>query len=263
VKLDTFTEVLWAATITHRVRSRFPSRGGIFLVSPPGQLKTSLLSIFESQVDAVCYSDMTSTTLVEARDLIASNKVNTLILLDFQKLYERRADTASNIEGNIRGLMDEGFTTASFERVSHNVIQSKARALVMGALTPAFYRAKLSGWESSGFARRSIFCVYKLSNPGLIEQAILRENPIELKCGPLSMPVNLEIPALDLTTKEEAFLTRLLHKQREDVPLNLLKKIFAVLRWRYTKHLKQKDRSLEVLEEFGECLGHGGAEISL
>lgn len=262
MKLDTFLEVMWAATQTHRVRSRFPSRGGLFLVSPPGQLKTSLLATFEEQLGVLAYSDMTTTNLVEARDMIASKKVNTLVLYDMQKLYERRADTASNIEGNIRSIMDEGFTNASFENTSHNVIQSKARALVMAACTPPFYRAKLGKWEGSGFARRILFCIYTLKDPEAIQRAMFSETPIDLGNSSIRMPVNLEIIP-DMKDGDDQFLLRCAKKQREDVPLNLLKKILWVLRWTYTKKDKQKDRSMEVLREFSECLGDGGAEIEI
>jgi hypothetical protein len=261
VKLDTFLEVLWAFQQTHKVRTRFPSRGGVFLVSPPGQLKTSLLSCFEYDYGVLGYSDMTTTNLIEARDMIASKKCNTLLFYDMQKLYERRADTASNIEGNIRSLMDEGFTSASHEKVSKNVIQMKARALVMAALTTQFYRAKLGGWESSGFARRVLFCVYTLKDPSLIERAILSETPIMLG-KTISTPINLEIDQ-DSQPGDDEFLLRIMRRQRQDVPLNLMKKTLWVLRWRYKKQLKQKDRSLEILKEFSQCLGEEGAEIDV
>lgn len=254
-------EVLWAATQTNKVRTRFPQRGGIFLVSPPGQLKTSLLSCFEEQIGVLGYSDMTTNNLIEARDLIASKKVNTLLFYDMQKLYERRQDTAANIEGNIRSVMDEGFTSASHEKVSKNVIQSKARALIMAALTTNFYRRKLGDWESSGFARRVLFCVYTMKNPEMIEQAVLSETPIMLgePCT-LNMPINLEIVP-DMRPGDDEFLMRIMRKQRNDVPLNLVKKILWVLRWKYKVRLKQKDISMDILKEFSQCLGEGGAEI--
>lgn len=202
---------------------------------------------------------MTTTNLVEARDMIASKKCNTLLFYDMQKLYERRPDTASNIEGNIRSLMDEGFTSASHEKTSKNAIQVKARALVMAALTSRFYRERLSNWESSGFARRVLFCVYTLQDPSMIERAILSESPIMLG-KTISTPINLEIDP-DIQPGDDEFLLRIMRRQREDVPLNLMKKTLWVLRWRYKKQLKQKDRAFELLREFSACLGEGGAEI--
>lgn len=262
MKLETFMEVLWAFTQTHRVRSRFPSRGGVALVSPPGQLKTSLLACFEEQLGVLAYSDMTVNSLVEARDLISSKKANTLLLYDMQKLYERRADTATNIEGSLRSVMDEGFTSAAFEKSSKNIIQAKARALVMAACTPTFYRARYGNWESSGFARRILFCVYTLKDPGAIQQAILTEIPIALGNAGIRMPINLEIEPM-MKDGDEDFIRRVVKKQQEDVPINLIKKTLWVLRWYYTKHLKQKDRSMEILKEFSQCLGDGGAEIEI
>lgn len=255
-------EVLWAFTQTDKVRTRFPARGGVALVSPPGQLKTSFLQCFEEQIGVLAYSDMTTMNLVEARDLIASKKARTILLYDMQKLYERRADTASNIEGHIRSLMDEGFTSAAHESSSKNLIQSKARALVMAACTPTFYRSKLGAWETSGFARRMLFCVYTLKDPALIQQAILTEVPLLFGNSGIRMPVNLEIPS-DMRDGDDNFILRIVQKQREDVPVNLIKKTLWVLRWYYTKHLKQKDKSMEILKEFSQCLGGGGAEIEI
>lgn len=262
MKLDTFMLVLWAFTQTHKVRTRFPARGGVALVSPPGQLKTSLLQTFEYQLGVLGYSDMTTTNLVEARDLITSNKANTILLYDMQKLYERRADTASNIEGHIRSLMDEGFTSAAHESSSKNIIQAKARALVMGACTPTFYREKMGRWETSGFARRLLFCVYSLKDPWLIQEAILSETPIALGDASLRIPMNLEIPQ-DIQAGDDDFLRRIMKKQTDDVPLNLMKKTLWVLRWHFKKHLKKKDESMDVLKKFSSCLGDGGAEIEI
>lgn len=232
------------------------------LVAPPGHFKTSMLSSLESQLGVAPFSDITTTELVQARDDIASKKLHTLIFYDMQKLYERRQDTASNIIGNLRALMDEGFASASYEATSKNMIHTKAKALVLGAMTPSLYREKLVDWEKSGFARRVLFCVYTLKNPEVIEEAILREKPIDIRSNGFNVPINLEID-FTVTRDDDAFLLKLMRKQREDVPLNLLKKIMCVLRWKYKERLKQKDRAAEVLYEFGQCLGGEGAEVEL
>ena len=115
IRLETFLTVLHAACLTHRVESNFKSRGGLLLVAPPGQMKTSMLSTLTDQHGVMGYSDMTTRTLVEARDYIASKKVHTLLLYDFQKIYERKSDTAANIVGSLRALVEEGFSSAAWE----------------------------------------------------------------------------------------------------------------------------------------------------
>jgi hypothetical protein len=235
------------------------------MVAPPGQLKTSLLQSLEQQRGVLGYSDMTSITLVEARDNFASNKCHTLLLYDLQKIYERRADTASNIIGCVRALTDEGFTTASFENVSSSALQTKARAMVLAATTPSFYLKHLKEWEDSGFARRFIFSRFNMVNPEVLEEAVLEENPIEFKSFEVPVPANLIIP-LSMNgvgpygATDADFIKYCLAKQVEKVPLILMKKILAVLRWKFSR-LKRKDKSREILEDFAESLRGEGAKL--
>lgn len=265
--LDSLSEILWASTLTHRVESRFPSRGGILMIAPPGQLKTSLLQSLENQRGVLGYSDMTSITLVEARDNFASHKCHTLLLYDLQKIYERRADTASNIMGSIRSLMDEGFTTASFENVSSSAIQSRARALVLAATTPSFYRIHLKSWEESGLSRRFIFSSFSMVNPEKLEEAVLNENPIEFKSCEVPVPPNAIIP-LSMNghgthgASDGAFLQYCLGKQVEKVPLILMKKILAVLRWKFER-MGRKDRSRDIIGDFSESMRGEGARLKI
>lgn len=264
MRVETLLEVLWAATLTSRVVSKFDSRGGIFLVAPPGQLKTSFLKIFDEQPGVLGFSDMTTNNLVSARDMISSRKVHTVTFYDFQKIYERRADTASNIVGNIRALTDEGFKSASFEQggESTRVIQAKARALVLAATTPSFYRQNLGEWTSNGFARRFLFCVYTMRDPDIMVDAIMNERPIELRNMEVALPANLAIDMAPTPTQAEAaMLRRMLRNQAgEEVPLVLLRKIHAVLRWK-CQRLGLKDSSMETLEEFSQCLNSEGAQL--
>lgn len=237
------------------------------LISPPGQLKTSLLLSLSEQRGVIGYSDITSTNLVEARDSFASHKAHTMLLYDMQKLYERRADTASNIEGNIRSIMDEGFTTAAFEQSSNGLIQQSARAFVLAAGTPAFYRKHLKSWDESGVSRRMLFSVFSLDKPELLEEAVMQENPIEFKMVEVPIPANLSIPLSMLPangrlSSDADFIRYCLGKQVEKVPIIIMKKILAVLRWKYNR-LKQKDRSREILGEFSESLKGEGASLTL
>jgi hypothetical protein len=261
VKLASLLDVLWAATLTHRVRDNYSDRGGIILVSPPGHLKTTFLSLFSDFTGVLGYSDLTSMSLLESRDAIVSGKVHTLLLYDMQKLYERRADTASNIIGNLRALAGEGFATASFERVSRNVIQQKARALVLGACTHAFYRQHLAEWEETGFARRFLFSVFRLKNPDIVLERVLKDNPIELIYSRVNIPANLVIEA-KITEEDERLVTSALGKQQEAIPALLLRRILAVLRWRFQR-MKKADRSAKIIEDFAQSLSKEGALLEV
>lgn len=264
MKLTTLLEVLWASTITHRVESKFRSRGGVFVVAPPGHLKTSILHTLETQIGVSSYSDMVSNDLSEARDLIAANKIHTLIFYDFQKLYERRADTAANIIGNLRSVVDEGFTMTTIERgrsggKSPNM--RRARALLLAATTPKFVRLKLGEWRDSGFARRFLFCNFQLKHPSVVVDAILRDAPIEFSLRGIGIPANLEIP-MDVTMGDESFLMDCLkHQEGDEVPLILLKKTLAVLRWKYKSISHPDDRGLQIMQDFSESLGPEGADL--
>src|ERR1700674_2410733 len=132
VKVSTYIEFLWAAAMSYRVESAFHDRGGIMMVAPPASLKTAILSAIEqNSIGVMGCSDITLKTLTAARDLIAAKKIHTLMFYDFQKIYERKADTAAATIGTLRALMCEGFTSAAFEQ--QNIVQLKARAMVIAA----------------------------------------------------------------------------------------------------------------------------------
>jgi len=263
-KLENFIEVLWAATLTHRVESRFQSRGGILLVAPPAHFKTTMLRAVEDMPGVQSYSDITTTGLVEARDMIASKKIHTLMFYDLQKIYERKAETASNIIGSLRALMDEGFTTAAFENAGTNMIQMRARALVLAATTPAMYRRVMGDWDESGFSRRLIFSVYSLQNPEVLVKAIMQDEPLQLAgLSSVNVPFNLSIKLEEKPGDENALRKLLRRGQRgEEIPLILLRKILAVLRWK-AKAQHSKDYSLDILREFGKSMGDEGVEVQL
>lgn len=265
MKLTSLLEVLWASTLTYRVISRFPARGGLFLIAPPGHLKTSFLSILETQGGVWGYTDMVSNDLSAARDQICSNKIQTMLFYDFQKLFERRQDTASNIIGNLRALTDEGFSMTTADRQNsggRDPIQRKARALVLGAMTPSCYREHLGDWTKNGFARRFLFCVYQLKYPEIIVSSILKDQPLKFTLRGLKIAANEEIP-LAVNSSDEIFLKSCLKYQvGDEVPLILLKKVLSVLRWR-SKLLGMRDDSMELMLDFRECLGKEGADLIL
>lgn len=233
------------------------------IVAPPASLKTAILSAVENwQPGIVGMSDITLKTLVEMRDAIASKKIHALFFYDFQKVYERKADTSANIIGSLRALMCEGFTTAAFEK--QGLLTARARALVVAATTPQMYRDHMEEWDGSGFSRRFIFSLYSLSNPNVIVNSIMNNEPVAIGgISQVQVPFNLSIP-IGGKPGDEAELRKLLQKgQRgEEIPLILLRKTLAVLRWK-SRQRREKDHSLDVVREFGKSMKGEGAEIVL
>lgn len=264
MKIGNLIQVLCAAHLSKYVESPFQSRGGILLVGPPACLKTSLLLALEDYPNALVLSDLTTKSLVRIRDDIVAGKVHTLALMDLQKIYERHDTVAANVEGNLRALVDEGFSRAAFE--DQRMLKMTARCLVLSAMTPDFYSRSFTHWDNSGFTRRFLWCQYRLKNPAAILEAIHHWKRLEFQNGlRFSAPFNRSIP-YSLTGAESRHIASFLKYQHgAELPFILLKKIACVLRWRH-KQLKGRRAAnigMEVLEDFATCLGREGAEVEL
>lgn len=254
--MSTLVEVSAAAAMSYQVDSRFDQRGGLILVSFPGHLKTSILKTIISAVPkAVGYSDLTTQDLIDIKSEISQGLIQTIALYELQKIYERRPDTASNIIGNVRALMDEGFAgrgkDASF----------LARAMILAATTPDSYDAHLKEWKSTGFSRRVLVCKYRLRHRDVVRDAIIEDEPLKLGRHVNFIAPMGQIP-LKISYSESLRLARMLHAQAEDTALILAKKIVSVLKWKAAaQHLK--DNSMELFEDFSEGLNSSEALVDL
>lgn len=258
-------EVLCAAHLTHHVESPgFHDRGGIMLIGAPGVLKSTFTSVLDKQYhDAVMMSDVNAQTLVQLRDDAASGRINTLVLPEFAKLYERQPATATNVEGMLRAMVAEGFQTASFE--DQRINKLKARALLIGAMTPAMVTKRFTGWEESGFNRRFLWCLLRLDDPEILERAVLDWQMIDFQVGHVPRPPISGERIPQSTSAEER---RLIQKWVKYQPggshtlhLQLLTKIVCVLRWWYREVGVQRD-PMRVVGAFAESLGRDGAVLS-
>lgn len=260
MKIETLFDIVCAAHLTTLVDTKWKERGGLALVAPAGHLKTSILSALSVYRDVAVCSDMNSQQLTAMRDQISGGNIQTLAILDMQKIYERHAATASNVEGNIRSLVEEGFNHASFENASMNRL--KARAVVMFGTTTKHYEAAWSGWVDTGFARRFLWCLYRMERPEELLEAVERWQRLEFGCLPLSPPRGGSIP-FDLTEPDRRFIRSLLvhQKQSGTTPFQFLCKIAAVLKWYYKRN--RRGRWQTTLKDFAECLGPQGALLTL
>ena len=261
MKAETVVQVLCAAHLSWAVESRWQERGGLILVAPPGQIKTTFLMFLEQFYGAYVSTDLNSQMMAKLKDDIIAERIRTIVIPDIQKLYERHTMVSGNLEGTLRSMMEEGFIASSHQDAS--CISRKAKALFISAATPSFYEDKLQKWRQSGFARRVIFCIYTLSDPDALLRAVDAWQRLEIKQGHnFSIPTR-KIP-YSMTSEESKRLRHFMRKQTDTTPLVLLKKIACVLRWRW-KLLKQRgpDPTMAILKDFSESLSGEGAKVDL
>ena len=258
-------EVLCAAHLSSYVESPWPERGGIILIGAPGVLKSTFLEEIDRQYpDAIALTDLNSKSLTKFRDQIASGVYNTLVFGEMAKLYDRKPETAANLEGSLRAMVAEGFQAASFEDARVNRL--KARALVLGGMTPATRDKRFDAWEESGFNRRFLWSLIRLAEPWVLDEAVQewRRLDFQIQHVPQIPVARRAIP--NLTTREERGRCRMLVKYQPGGSLTqqtqVLIKILAVLKWWYIETENPRP-AIEVVEAFGESLGRDGAELQL
>jgi hypothetical protein len=257
-------EILCAAHLGSLVESPFQERGGIMLVGPPGVLKTTFVNALDrTYQDAVMMSDINVKQIIRMRDAIASGRINTLVLPELAKVYERVESTATNVEGTLRALAGEGFIAASFE--DSRVNRLTARAMVFGALTPSTVTKRFEGWEESGFNRRFLWCLIRLEDPLALERAAIQWKRIEFRTRHLPLaPLGSTIPNTT-TQKERQRLAAIVKYQpggEHTLQIQVLTRTLAVLRWWY-KEIDDPRDAMETMESFADSLGKSGVALEL
>jgi hypothetical protein len=258
-------EVLCAAHLGATVEGPFSDRGGIMLVGPPAVLKTTFVSVLDKNYpDALMLSDINVQSLIRMRDAIAAGKVNTLVLPELQKVYERAEVTSQNVEGTLRAIVAEGFSAASFE--DSRINRLSARALVVAALQPSVVEKHFSAWEESGFNRRFLWPLVRLKDPGALERAAVAWQKIDFRIRHVPLPPALGDPIPNLTTvRERQRLAALVKHQPggdHSIQIQLMTRILAVLRWWYQEAGEKRD-AMDTVERFAVALGKQGAELEL
>lgn len=264
MKAETLIRVLVAAHYSHHVQGPEKLRqvhGGIMLVAPPGALKTAILKVaLEGHANVLGLSDINVQGLGRLRHSIANGKIKTLLFYEYAKLYQRNVAVSSNVEGVVSALVDESYHKLAFDVQEAHALP--CGALVVGAMVPQFYEEQLAGWGNSGFARRFLWCMYKLKNPTAIQEAIAKWKSVEF-----GSEFRFRIPLTDieysLTEAEARWIqTLLVHNHGIETPSILLQKIACVLRWEF-KALGVKDDTIRIIKEFAPSLGKHGASLEL
>jgi hypothetical protein len=254
VDISVVIESLIAAHFTSYVTSPFEERGGIFLVSPPQQLKSSIIKKLKLFPDAMVVSDLNYQQVNVVREDMCVGRYNTLAFVEFNKVYQRNPATAINLEGTIASLVCEGWSGPPHE--DQRAARDEARCLVIGGMTKSTYTARLQQWMENGFAQRFLWAHYKLADDSIIGDAIEHQEPIDLS-GDLWTQPNGPIK-FNLEQSETLQIREWIANQPggEKLPFSLMLKMACVLKWRYNKSTKTKDQNLhmKVLGQFKKLL---------
>lgn len=261
--VSSIVEVLQASHLTYCVDSPFAQRSGILLVSPAGQLKTSLLEVVRDTFhNFKLVSDLNGNNLLAMQDDLFSGHFPTIAFKDMIKLYERNRSTAINLEGTLRSMVEEGWTGST--QKDSRIAEAPTRIMVLGAMTKGMYDKKLPDWIDTGFARRFLWCHYRLDDPDAIGDAIQQQKLIPIT-GLANWPQasRRSIP-FELDDKDRKEIRGWLRNQpgKDGSPYNLLLKIAVVLRWR-NERLKREGDHMKVLREFSKTLQNRYADVSL
>lgn len=251
VSINVLIETLIAAHLTKWVVSPFRERGGIFLVSPPQQLKSTIIKKLKIFPDALVVSDLNYQQISTYKDDICSGRYSTIGFVEFNKVYQRNPATSANLEGTLASIVCEGWSGPPHE--DQRAARDEARSLVIGGMTKATYSSHLKQWMESGFAHRFIWCHYKLANESIIGDAIESQEPIDLSGQVWTQP-NGEIK-WNLTPQESNLIRNMIQNQPggAKLPYALLLKIAVVLKWRYSKS-GGKTNHMYVLNEFSKLM---------
>lgn len=263
MRIENLVDVMSAAHLSAYVESPYVQRGGLMLVAPPGAFKTTIIKSVGTFPNCKVLSDVNVQTLNSMHADFSGNVYRTLAFTDFQKIYERHDSTAINVEGTIKGLVDEGFRHSAFN--DQRMIVREARCLVIGGMTTDLYTRKFTKWKDSGFLRRFIWCHFVMANPLTVLDAIDRwellnvygKDPVVF-----ALPGDSKIP-YQITPQESGAIREMLkHHETQPSAFVLLKKIYCVLQWRYPEET-HGPKAWEVLQDFSECLSPRGADLEL
>jgi hypothetical protein len=257
LRASSFIEAVSALHQSKFVNGDFEQRGGLMVIAPPGQLKSTLIKLsLEDYPDALLLSDLNINTLTQLKNSLVDQRYTTLGFGEFEKLYKRNPATAANIEAHIHALVEEGFTKASFE--DQRMPSFPARCAVIGGITPSCYTRRFNGWLESGFARRFVFCSYTLANPDAIMEAIEKWKHISFGKVILASPGNKKIPYTITQEENRAIRKAVAGQPTHEGPFIACKKIVSVLKWRHNPK-----KALEIFFDFAECLTSKGAFLHI
>lgn len=261
IRPSTLIEVASAACDTRYIlNGPFPQRGALFLDAPSGHWKNTIIkAATEGRVDGFMSSKLNGRQWNDIKDQYVGNVRTWIALPEFENLYRGAATTALHIEAILQEIIEDGYTHGPNQ--DPTIPRMPARALLIAGITPRLLAQHWHHWED-GFQRRTLWCHFRLENPEEIIKSIRRWKRLDL--GTIyGRPATGEI-AMDISEDDSKFLEPMMAEQpgRFGTGYVLLKKICAVLKWRY-KRTREPERWREIIKEFGQSLSARGAEVML
>jgi len=251
--ITSLLEVLHAAHHSWLVHSPWEERGGILIIAPPGQLKTTIILTLEAYSEALCLSDINIRSMKSVRDQVLGGRYKTIAFGELEKLYARNPATAANVEAHLKQFVEEGLRHFSHEDQSAPIMP--ARALVVGGITPSMFGKQVSAWTESGFLRRFLRMQYTMKD----DKALLRAVDQWKKIGyeiPVTWDGRVEIK-YNLEENESKVVMRSMREQLDTTPTVLLKRIICVLKKR------KPERWRAILDDITPALGRNGALLEI
>lgn len=257
MRVSSLIEIIDAAADTKYVNGPFEERGGIMIVGPPGSFKTTITECaLESHSDSIICSDLNVQQWLQIKDDFVSRRYTVLGFPEFEKLYQRHPATASNLEGIIKALISEGFGTGP--NGDPRMPRLKARGIVIGGITNDCFERHYNDWQKNGFLRRFLWFLVSVKNPDIIVEAIRKWELIDfgrITVRPASKNIDVKI-----SLKRSELIERILKSQPglQGTGYVLMKKIVAVLEWKYAKTPSKVD---DLLNDISNSLGKHGDEL--
>lgn len=259
MKVNSIVEFLDCAVDTRYVQGPYEERGGIMIVGPPGTFKTTMIcTAIEPHATAMIVSDLNVQQWLKMKDDFVNERFTALAFTDFEKVYQRHPSTASNVEGIIKGLASEGFGTGPGG--DQRMPRMLARALVIGGMTNDCLERNYDGWQKNGFLRRFIWLLVGVQNSEAITRAIRQWRKIEF--GRIGYRPANNVIKMNIAEARSRQLESMMKYQPglQGTAYVLLKKIVAVMEWKYNGH---PERVAQVLEDIRPALSKDGGKILL
>jgi hypothetical protein len=263
LSLSTLCEVICAFHLASYVKGPIADRGGLMIVAPPGNLKsTSLLLLEKHYANAVTFSNLNTKTLTRLRGDLMAGTVRTLILPDLQSIYAGDPRTADRLEAAIMQMVSEGHIGASWEDSRHRKFST--RCAVFAAMPNAFFERRAPIWEDNGFLRRFLWVFYRFKNPYLLTESLVKWQRARVN-GKLVVP---QVPMDEIedtaTEVERRELLSMLKYQPgpHETQLVLWARALSALRWHY-KRIGDPRNAMDTMREFSGSLQSEAVELTL
>lgn len=261
IQVEDYIEAVCSVALSTYVDAPVENLGGLQIVGPPGALKSTIVKIIDSMDKGLCLSAINMTTFRALVNDIAAGKLKALAFEEWATIYAGDPRTASRVETTIAAMVEQGHSTMGLqdERMQRLI----ARCVVIGAMTPEFHEKHFNRWEDSGFHRRFLWSLVKLSDPDKLVEAVIEWQRIDIPNSRVpNIPLSLRIKDT-LSPKERRELQRYLRKQPgSDMTsqLRLLCKMTSALAWWYSRTGNKKD-AMKTIRAFCASLGKTGDEL--